>query len=159
MTQDASFEDGAEKPIQLVAVDATDLGVISGLVQDAVFLGSEMSWLPAQRRFAILCNRFRWEDVAQAKARNRPVERVRSILAFEDVTKVLSQGIDPQQKDTVLSVLTVHFEPTEDGAGRLVLTLAGDGAIGLDVECINVSLQDVTRPYIAPSKHIPHHPE
>ncbi|WP_380057462.1 DUF2948 family protein [Falsihalocynthiibacter sp. SS001] len=159
MSQDATFEDGAEKPIQLVAVDTQDLEVISGLIQDAVFPGSEMAWKPASRRFAILLNRFRWEDVDRAKARNRPFERVRSVLSIEDVQRVASQGVDPKDKDTILSVLAIQFEAGEDGAGRLILTLAGDGAIGMDVECINVTLQDVTRPYIAPSKHIPHHSE
>lgn len=159
MSQDARFEDGAEKPVQLVAVDAADLEVISGLVQDAVFPGSEMSWLPEKRRFAILLNRFRWEDVEQAKARHRPFERVRTVLSFEDVEKVASQGVNPKDKETILSILSLTFEPQDDGAGRLVLTLAGDGAIGVEVECVNVTLQDVSRPYIAPSKHVPHHPE
>lgn len=159
MTQDASFEDGAEKPIQLVAVDTADLEIISGLVQDAVFSGSKMSWIAGQHRFAILLNRFRWEDVDQAKARDRPFERVQTVLSIEDVETVSSQGVDPKDKETILSILAVQFVAGEDGAGRVVLTLAGDGAIGLDVECINVTLQDVTRPYIAPSKHVPHHPE
>ena len=159
MSQDATFEDGAEKPIQLVAADLADLEVLSGLVQDAVFLGAEMTWQPKRRRFALLVNRFRWEDVEQARARNRPFERVRSVLAFEDVEHVASQGIDSSDKELILSVLSLGFEAGEDGAGRIILTLAGDGAIGLDVECINVTLQDVTRPYIAPSKHAPHHPE
>lgn len=159
MSQDASFEDGAEKPVQLVAVDQADLEIISGLIQDGVFQGAEMSWLPEKRRFAILLNRFRWEDVDQAKARHRPFERVRTVLAFEDVEKVASQGVNPKDKETILSILSLQFEPKEDGSGRLVLTLAGDGAIGIEVECVNVTLQDVTRPYIAPSKHVPHHPE
>ncbi len=33
----------------------------------------------------------------------------------------------------------------------MVLTLAGDGAIALEVEALDVTLKDVTRPYIAPS--------
>ena len=34
---------------------------------------------------------------------------------------------------------------------------AGDGAIGLDVETLDVTLKDVTRPYVAPSRKIPDH--
>ena len=49
----------------------------------------------------------------------------------------------------------------EDGApagpGRVVLTFAGDGALQLTVECIEVELSDVTRPYAAPSHHAPTH--
>ena len=41
--------------------------------------------------------------------------------------------------------------------GDIRLTLAGDGAIRLQVEAIEATLKDVTRPYVAPSKSIPHH--
>ena len=57
----------------------------------------------------------------------------------------------------VLSLLSVAFEPGEDGTGRVVLTLAGDGAIGVDVEALEVTLRDVTRPYRAVSGKIPEH--
>ncbi|PRY23143.1 Protein of unknown function (DUF2948) [Aliiruegeria haliotis] len=154
---DATFEDGAERPILVTAVDADDLGVISAMVQDAVLPITEMRWEAKSRRFAMLLNRFRWEDREDAEQRGRPYERVQSLLVVEDVTKVASQGIDRTDSDMVLSLLSVAFEPGADGTGRLVLTLAGDGAIGLDVECLNVSLRDVTRPYVAPSGQVPQH--
>ncbi|MEO0358508.1 MAG: DUF2948 family protein, partial [Pseudomonadota bacterium] len=44
MTQDASFNDGAEKPLRLHAMDVDDLRVLSALAQDAVFPGSEMTF-------------------------------------------------------------------------------------------------------------------
>ncbi|MCV6825168.1 MULTISPECIES: DUF2948 family protein [Halocynthiibacter] len=159
MSNDATFEDGAEKPLQLVAADEEDLQVISSVAQDAVFPISEVAWRPQERRFAILLNRFRWEDAPNAEARNRPYERVRSVLTFEDATGVVSQGIDQNDKDLVFSILSIGFEPGEDGTGRILVVLAGDGLIGVDVECLNVTLQDVTRPYIAPSKSMPQHPE
>lgn len=156
MTEDASFEDGAERPLRLRAEDSDDLQVISAFVQDAVLPASEMRWQARQRRFAMLLNRFRWEDKDRAARRNRPVERVQSVLAFDDVGTVQTAGVS-RDTDTVLSVLAVAFAPGDDGAGRIEITLAGDGAIGLDVECINVTLQDVTRPYLAPSRHVPDH--
>jgi hypothetical protein len=39
----------------------------------------------------------------------------------------------------------------------VILTLAGDGAIRLSVEALEVSLKDVTRPYRAPSGKVPQH--
>ena len=69
------------------------------------------------------------------------------------------QGIDRGDKDTILSLMSVDFEAGEDGAGEVLLTLAGDGAIRLSVEAIEVTLKDVTRPYQAPSGQAPHHPE
>lgn len=159
MTQDATFEDGREAPLYLGAEDAEDLKVLSTLVQDAVFPVTEMQWLASDRRFALLLNRFRWEDRDAADRRGRSYERVQSVLVVDDVLGVSSQGIDRSDKDMVLSLLSVSFEPSDDGAGDLMLTLAGDGALRLRVEDINVTLRDVTRPYQAPSKHAPGHPE
>lgn len=156
MSEDASFEDGAERPLRLKAEDTDDLQVISAFVQDAVLPGSEMTWKASQRRFGMLLNRFRWEDKDRAAQRGRPLERVQSVLAIDDVLKVQTAGIS-RDEDTVLSVLAMTFSPADDGMGRVEITLAGDGAIGLDVECLNVTLQDVTRPYLAPSRKVPTH--
>lgn len=158
MTDDARFEDGGDAPLKLRAFDGDDLQVISTLCQDAVFPGHEMTWQSRQRRFALLLNRFRWEDLPAAGRRRRPVERVRSVLAVEDVLKVRSQGI-ARDRDTVYSLLSVAFEPGEDGMGVLTLTLAGDGVISLDVETLEVTLTDVTRPYLDPARRAPQHPD
>ena len=67
MSVDASFEDGAERPLNLGAMDTDDLKVISALVQDAVFPITEMKYDRKARRFALLINRFRWEDKSQTR--------------------------------------------------------------------------------------------
>ncbi|MGI1664223.1 DUF2948 family protein [Palleronia sp. KMU-117] len=157
MVEDARFEDAAEGPLRLRALDSEDLKVISSLVQDAVFPSSEMTWDRRHRRFAILLNRFRWEDTTGAEARRRPYERVQSVLAVEDVQRVGSQGVERGDADTILSLLAIDFEAGEDGTGRVVLTLAGDGAVGIEVEALEVVLRDVTRPYVAPSGKAPRH--
>ncbi len=156
MSEDARFEDGHEAPLHLKALEPDDLPVISALVQDAVFPITELRWEPKKRRFALLLNRFRWED--RAGDRHAP-ERVRALLVVEDVTKVAAQGVDRRDTDTILSLLSMAWEPGEDGTGRLILTLAGDGAVALTAECVDVTLKDVTRPYVAPSRKVPTHPE
>ena len=159
MTQDAKFEDGREAPLYLGALDPEDLQVIASLAQDAVFPITEMTWRPADRRFAVLVNRFRWEDLDAAQTRNRAVERVQSLIVVDQVLGVASQGIERSDPDMILSLLSITFELGEDGAGVVLMTLAGDGAIRLEVEALDVSLKDVTRPYLAPSKKVPDHPE
>ncbi len=154
MSQDASFEDGQERPLYLGAEDADDLKIIAGLTQDAVFPITEMTWLGRERRFALLLNRFRWEDTGRDR---HGAERVQSVLAFDAVLRVASQGIDRSETDTVLSLLSIRFEPGADGAGHIILTLAGDGAIRLEVEALAATLKDVTRPYRAPSGQTPDH--
>ncbi len=152
MSADATYRDGAERPLRLRAFDAEDLGVLSALVQDAVLPGTELRWHRRERRFALLLNRYRWEDAG------RRTERVQSVLAIEEVGAVRTQGITAGD-DVVLSLLAVRFEQDGEGPdGRVVLTFAGDGAIALDVEALEVVLRDVTRPYGAPSGKAPAHP-
>ncbi len=154
---DARFEDGGEAPLRLVAQDAEDLKVISTLLQDAVLPVTEMTFDARRRRFALLLNRFRWEDRAEAENLGRSYERVRSLLVVEDVRKVQTTGFDRADGDLVLSLLSMEFVPGDDGTGRLTLTLAGDGAIALEVEALDLRLDDVTRPYRAPSGKVPKH--
>lgn len=154
---DARFEDGDEAPLRLIAQDAEGLAVIAALVQDAVFPITEMSLVRQKRRFALMLNRFRWEDRVAAERAGRSFERVQSLLVFEDVLAVRTQGIDRADKDMILSLLDITFTPGEDGTGLVTLILAGDGAIGLQTEALDATLRDVTRPYLAPSGKVPEH--
>lgn len=153
--RDASFEDGAERPLALIAQSTDDLPILSALVQDAVFPLSEAAFVRRRRRFAILLSRFRWEDRPQAEALGRPYERVQSLLVIHDVLSVRIAGLDPAAKDSVQALLAMTFHPGQDGAGTLTLTLAGGGAIALDLEALDFSLRDVTRPHLA--KSLPDH--
>jgi hypothetical protein len=154
MTEDARFEDADEAPIALRALDAGDLKVLAALVQDAVFPASEMARDRRRCRFAILLNRFRWEEAGR-----RPPERVQSVLVIEDAMRVASQGIARDDPDLVLSLLTLTWTPGAEGAGRIELILAGDGAVAVDVEALEVTLKDVTTPYVAASGRSPDHPD
>ena len=156
---DARFEDADENPLRLMAQDAEGLSVLSTLLQDAVFPITEMTYAPKRRRFALLLNRFRWEDREAAERARRGYERVQSLLVIEDVLSVQSQGIYRSDPDTVLSVLAVRFTPGDDGTGRVEFILAGDGAIALQVEALDATLRDVSRPYLAPSGQVPSHKE
>ena len=145
------------RPLALIAADADDLQVISALLEDAVLPVSDMRYVAKRREFGMLLNRFRWEDRAAAERAGRAYERVRCLLVFRDVLMVRSQGIHQHDEDTILSLLSVVFEPGADGTGKVLLTLAGDGAIELEVEALNATARDVTRPYIAPSRKMPDH--
>ena len=80
---DARFEDGEEGPLRLIARQAEDVVVLSSLLQDAVFPMSEMRYDRKARRFALLVNRFRWEDRAAAEAANAA-----------DFLRALPEGLD-----------------------------------------------------------------
>lgn len=154
---DARFEDADDAPLRLMAQGDSDLQVLAALVQDAVFPITEMTYAKRQHRFALLLNRFRWEDQAAAERQGRPFERVRSLLVFDNVLGVRSQGIDRADKETILSLLSVSFVPGAEGAGVVELVLAGDGAVALQVEVLEAVLTDVSRPYRANSGQAPGH--
>ena len=150
MAEDARFRDADERPVRLWATDADDLQVVSALCQDAVLSAVDLRWSQRERRFSMLLNRFRWED-------RRSTERVRTLLDMGDVRRVAGQGVRPGDADTVLSLLTMAWEPGEDADGRLVLTFAGDGAVMVEADCLDLRLADMTQPYRAPSGKRPDH--
>lgn len=155
---DARFADADPAPLALLAEDEQDLRILSALLQDAVMPASEMSYDARGRTLALLLNRFRWEDAEQAAAEGRAFERVRSVLLLRDVLRVMSDGIS-RDADTVLELLAIQWQPGQDGTGRLSLDFAGDGSLVAELECINIDLRDVTRPYQAVSGKAPSHPE
>ena len=156
---DASFHDADPGALALRAEDADDLVVVSALVQDVILPVAEISYDSRRRQLALLLNRFRWEDADHARRENRPFERVRTVLLVSDVLAVRSDGISKDDMETVLELLQIHWAPTQDGMGSLHLHFAGDGTLVLDVECLNIELRDVTRPYLATSGKAPHHSE
>lgn len=154
---DARFEDGDEAPLRLMAMAPEDLPVMGALVQDAVFPITEMTYAKGRRRFALLINRFRWEDHAAANRENRPYERVQALLTLENVQAVRTQGIDRGDKDMILSLLDIRYDGPAEGPGQVTLVLAGDGAVELSVEALEISLRDTSRPYRAVSGKVPGH--
>ena len=136
-----------------MAVDVEDLKVIATLVQDSVITVSEISWRPKQNRFALLINRARWEDQVEVSS----IERVQSVLVFDDISKVSTLGIDQNISENILSLLTITWEASSDTTGVFQLVFSGNSIISLNAECINIFLQDVTRPYQATSKKRPKH--
>ena len=131
--------------VKLKAADAEDLEIISARVQDAVGRLKDFVWLPKERRFAMLLNRFRWEE---AKGNGT---RVQAALRFDGVTKVQSNSIKRGAPDAIISVLAIRFTQAGEGdpGGVIELTLAGGGAFRLGVECIDAELADLTRPWAA----------
>jgi hypothetical protein len=136
------------KGLKLTAADAEDLGVLSARLQDAVGKLKDFVWLPKQRRFAALVNRFRWEE---AKG---PGTRVQAALRFDSVSKVQSSQVKRGAPDAVVSLLALSFTPNGEGdpAGVIELVLAGGGTIRLTVECIDAELADQTGPWTARGK-------
>lgn len=149
MTEDARFEDAGGDALRLTAESAEDIGVVAALVQDAVAKVGNVQYAPSRRRFSLLLYRFRWEDAEKAKKERRKFERVAAALTIDDVLSVRAAGIDPKAKETVLNILTMSFEAGEDGAGEILLACSDGMTLRLAVECVNLRLVDLTRPWAA----------
>jgi hypothetical protein len=80
---------------------------------------------------------------------------VQSAVTVESVLKVRGRGIGPDDKDRVFELLAVLFQPSDDCAGTLTFTLAGGAEIAAQVECLDLSMADLTRPW--PARHQPNH--
>jgi len=133
------------KPLRLMAGDKEDLGVFSACLQDAVAKLGDFVWIPNERRFAMVANRFVWECAGQGRV--GPFARVRTGLHFDDVKAVQFQHLRMEAKDAVVELLSVRFEAGDDGAGEIVLELAGGGGVRLEVESINAYLSDMSDPW------------
>lgn len=158
---DARFSDADERPLRLGALDASDLEVVSALLQDAAGRAGDLVWMQSRRRFVLFLNRFRWEDAPRAARAGRPFERVRTVVLIENVEAVKASGVDPRDPDRAVSVLRLEFRPSDepdDPSGVVRVMLAGDGELALAVECLELRLEDVTRPYEAPTGRAPSHP-
>lgn len=135
--------------MKLLAADPEDLEVLSARLQDAVGKLSDFAWLPKQRRFACVLNRYRWED---AKSKTR----VRSGLRFDGVLGVKSQNLKHGAPEAVVSILALKYtgNAEQDVGGVIELQLAGGGAFRLDVECIDAELSDLTGPWAASNRPV-----
>lgn len=131
--------------LKLVALDSTDLEVLSAHLQDAVMRVGDMAYVPAQKRFAVVVNRFDWESAAggDGKRAKKQFERRRAALRFDRVLATQVQGVRQAEKDTVLELLAIRFEETEEPEGFVTLLFAGGGGVRLHVECIEAELKDL----------------
>jgi hypothetical protein len=144
--------------LKLIALDADDLKVISAHLQDAVLKVGDIAYLPRERRYAAIGNRFDWtEALAGPNGGADTYTRRRAALRFERVLGAKVQGIDLARKDAVLELLAIAFEPGEAPQGHVMLHFAGGGAIRLEVECIEAELKDLGPVWSAAS--MPRHPD
>jgi len=134
--------------LKLIALDSDDLNVISAHLQDAVLRVGDMAFLPRERRFAVVVNRFDWETAAGKvkSGAKTSLERRRSGLRFERVLGAKVHNIDLMDRSAALALLAIVFEPSaeaDSAAGNVTLTFSGGAAIRLTVECVEAEMKDL----------------
>lgn len=138
--------------LKLFAMDAEDLGIVSAHLQDAVVKVEDMAYLPRERRFAAILNRFDWDAALGPRRRGARNQRRRTALRFERVQAARLQGIDIKVKERVLVLLAIQFEAGPLPAGAITLVFAGGAAIRLEVDCIEAEMRDLGAVWAAQSR-------
>lgn len=136
--------------LKLAATDAEDIAVLSALLQDAVIPISEMVYLASEGRFALVANRFRWEDAPAEKVTGQIYERVRCGVTFDRVTAVRRQNFAQKQRDQMFELLAL-----EAANAYVDLVFAGGATVRLEVERILCHAEDFGEPW--PTRWRPEH--
>ena len=133
------------KNLKLIAKSTEDLQVISAHLQDAIVSSDNVASLKKNRIFLMQLNRFMWEDVEKGVFRKN--KRIRTVLKFENVTKVLKKNINLKNKDRFLDFLAIESNLLPDKNYEINLIFSGDAIIKIKAEIIEVTLDDQGYPW------------
>ncbi|MBP2299599.1 DUF2948 family protein [Azospirillum picis] len=147
-------------PIRLRAEDAEDLKVVSACLQDAILPVGDMCFQPADKRFVMVVNRFRWEAADQPRPGPTaddddlaPYERVHCGVRVEGVTAAKLRGFDIKNRGQLLELLSIEMAE----GGRITLNFAGGGGVLLEGTALRVMVEDLGEPW--PTGCRPCHPD
>lgn len=154
-------------PLKLRAADEEDLTVVAACLQDALVPIGDMTYMPQDRRFVLVANRFRWEagapavdaagtadgtaDAAYDGGPDPRFERVNCGVWFDGVRAVRTRSVNLRDRGLILELLTMRL----DGE-RLLLMFAGGATIMLEVEGLRCFMEDIGEPWPTPWR--PGHP-
>ena len=139
--------------LKLIANSDADLRVISAHLQDAIVSPIDIAHLEKNRIFLMQLNRFMWEDVEKGVFRKN--KRIRTVLKFENLIKVVSKNINQKKGDRFLDFLAIETRKMPDKNYEMNLIFSGDVIIKIIAEAIEVKLDDQGTPW--ESKNKPKH--
>lgn len=155
----------ASSLVKLRAHDPLDMEVIASWLQDALVPLADVAYLPREKRFVMVANRFMWESARPEAAPTEEAagdarfadegggptfQRVNCGICFDRVRSVRYRGLDPKNKDHILNLLTIEAEPR-----AVTLVFSGEAAIRLEVSAIACHLEDLGEPW--PTRWLPEH--
>ena len=137
--------DDAGAALKLRAEDADDLAVLSACLQDALVPVRDLAYVPDQKIFVFVANRFRWESGS------RPVpgacQRILCAVTFSAVAGVSYRGVRRSDEDRILALLAIRAEAESIGATAILLEFSGHAAIRLEVARIQCRAKDLGEPW------------
>ena len=139
--------------LKLLGKNIEDLKVISAYCQDSLVKVKDIIFLKKNKTFIMMISRFMWEDLEKGAFRKN--KRIRSAIKFEDILKVSSKKINQKNKNRLLECLAIKCNQLPNQNSEINIFFAGDGIITLISETIEVSLNDLGKPWNV--KHSPKH--
>ena len=137
--------------LKLRAQDKEDLTIISAYLQDAVTVVADFSFSPKTRIFAMMMNRYVWENHTSSRDDDgkKQCHRVRTGCHFDNIINVTAQSIPQNDKKHILELLAIETAILENQNTAIDLIFAGDEVIRLEAELIEAQMQDIGDPYPA----------
>jgi len=136
--------------LKLRAEDAEDLAVVSACLQDALVPVRDLAYVPEDRAFLFVANRFRWENGLSPAPGEAAYERTLCGITFSEVAAVSYNGFRRTEDSRILSLLAIR---PEDGAVHL--EFSGGATIRLEVARILCLATDLGEPW--PTQWQPRH--
>ena len=139
--------------LKLIGKNQEDLKVISAYLQDSIVIVKDIVFLEKNNTFIMIVNRFMWEDVEKGLFREN--KRIRCVIKFESVLKVISKNINQKKINKPLECLAVKCSSIHDEIYEINFFFAGNGLITILSEVIEVLMNDLGKPWKV--KHVPIH--
>ena len=138
---------------KLIGKNQEDLKVISAYLQDSIVTVKDIVFLKKNKIFAMIVNRFMWEDIEKGVFRKN--KRTRCALRFGEVIEVKSKNINQKNRNKILECLAIKCGLSNDGNCEIKIFFSGDSLITIMTETIDVVVHDLGKPWYV--KHIPLH--
>ena len=140
---------GAGRELKLRAEDREDLSVLAAVLQDALVPVCDMEYLPDEKRFVLVVNRFKWETAPDAA--RTTFERTLTGICFDGVGAVRTKGFSHRERERILNLLNIDATPD-----AVTFAFSNGALLRLDVEGIRCHVQDIGEPWPTPWR--PDHP-
>lgn len=151
--------------LKILGRESRDIVMLSGLVQDAIFVPTDMTIEDEKRRFVAVLNRFQWDRAARLDAQDQDTgaadakfqddissgyTRSFAALTVEGITGARTKSIKRGSSDQFVSIMALV--PDEKG---LTIVCSGEAAIRLSGSNLRVFLEDLGEPW--PTQRKPEH--
>ena len=139
--------------LKLIGKNIEDLKTISAYCQESIVKIKDLIYLKENKIFVMMLSRFMWEDIEKGVFRN--YKRIKSVLKFNFIERVLAKNINQQRKNRNLELLAIKSNYSQNNLYNINLIFSGNGIVLLKSEETDVMLDD--QEYFWEVKHSPKH--